>query len=166
MPVLDKNLEARSPLIFIFFFFFFLFFFPLELLFFLGFNLLIFSIKICRSVFSLRSIPFQTVSPRQWRRTEETLLQGLSCHYINCLSFFLSISLTASGTGPLMPSSRQTGCHPILMTFKLNQARSNKHIICLSLSPHLNYIVIIRAAGAADIPAVHQHRAPVALRPC
>lgn len=151
MPVSDKNLEAQSPLIFIFFF-------HLELFFFLRFHLLLFSIQICLSVSSLCLIYSAGFS----KAGEVNRGNTLAGAQLSSLQF----SLAALATGPLKPASWQIGCHPILMIIKLNQACSNNRIIHLSLSPQLNNIaVIIWAAGAANIPTVHQHWAPVALRP-
>ncbi len=154
MPVLDKNLEAQSPLIFIF---------PFHLD--LTFYLLTFSIQICCCVSILRLSSAHTVSPRQLNRGNTFARAQFSS--ASLVFHFLSISLAASAAGPQRPASRQIGCHPILKIIKFDQACSNSLIIHLSLSPHLNdIIIIIRAAGAALIPSVHQYLAPVAIRPC
>ena len=80
---MDKTWKPKVHLVFIFF---------------LRFNLLIVSIKICRSVSSLCSIPIQAVSPRQ---TGETLI----CHHFNFFSFLVHFP---HGTSPFTPSSRRT----------------------------------------------------------
>lgn len=81
------------------------------------------------------------------------------CHF-----FLISFNLISSWPlGNLHPGKWAA----ILLWWLLQflKAFSQKDIILLSLSPHLNYIIFIWAADAADIPAVHQHRASLTLGP-
>lgn len=99
-------------------------------------------------IFSEIHILFSLFSPSKHQR-------GLSCHHTD---LFLEVHfLHLSATGSLKPASRQIGHHPIKMILRL----LNNYMFRLSLSADFDdIIVIIGAAGAADIPAVHQHGAP------
>lgn len=83
-----------------------------------------------------------------------------SSHHFTCLLFFAPFPCSLCHT-PLKANRMSSYFDDYYI-----QSSPNSQIIHLSLPPHLNDItVIIRAAGAANIPTVDQHCAPVALRP-